>query len=370
MKNQLKATMIITWMVIMSTLIQAQPVTFQTFYQELSPYGAWMNYHDYGQVWMPNAGPDFRPYATNGYWAVTEYGNTWVSDYSWGWAPFHYGRWIFDDFYGWLWIPGSEWAPAWVAWRSGGGYYGWAPLGPRVSINIAVNIPNHHWYFVPQQHLCGPGVSRYYVRPTHIVNIYHHTTIINHMHDDHHYRYFTGPTRHEIEARRGGRSVEVYSMGRSERPGATVVHHRSINMYRPSFDSDRNERSRMDDKRDVQPRTDRQNDDRRDNGRNTTYYSNENVNRNRPSNEKINRNQPARIETSRTEPVERSNRTNEFSHRAQNQTVERTHEPAQRQQFQRQEQSRQFTNQNLQRQSQRNNDHRQGAERSGGRSRR
>ena len=29
------------------------------------------------------------------------------------------GRWFFDDSYGWVWVPGSEWAPAWVAWRYG-----------------------------------------------------------------------------------------------------------------------------------------------------------------------------------------------------------------------------------------------------------
>lgn len=240
MKNHLKAAMIITWMVIIAAITQVQAaatINFQTFYHELRPYGAWMSYGNYGNVWMPNAGREFRPYATNGYWAVTDYGNTWVSDYAWGWAPFHYGRWLFDDFYGWLWVPGSEWAPAWVAWRSGNGYYGWAPLGPRADINVTINIPNQHWYFVPQQNLCGPEVTRYFVSNAHGATIYHRTTIVNHIYEEHnHHRYFTGPSRREIEARRG-RSVEVYTVNRSERPGTTVIHNRTITMYRPSFES-------------------------------------------------------------------------------------------------------------------------------------
>ena len=32
---------------------------------------------------------------------------------------------------GWLWVPGREWGPAWVSWRTGGDYVGWAPLPPR-----------------------------------------------------------------------------------------------------------------------------------------------------------------------------------------------------------------------------------------------
>ncbi|MGC3947112.1 MAG: hypothetical protein QM762_21770 [Chryseolinea sp.] len=97
-------------------------------YDELQPYGTWIDHGRYGYVWMPNAASYFVPYGTNGYWVQTSYGNTWVSNYNWGWAPFHYGRWFYDDFYGWSRVPDTTWGPAWVTWRSGGGYYGWAPL--------------------------------------------------------------------------------------------------------------------------------------------------------------------------------------------------------------------------------------------------
>lgn len=79
-------------------------LSYQEFYDGLSPYGQWLYDSQYGYVWLPDVGPDFRPYYTNGYWAMTQYGNTWVSGYDWGWAAFHYGRWTFDQYYGWLWI--------------------------------------------------------------------------------------------------------------------------------------------------------------------------------------------------------------------------------------------------------------------------
>ena len=82
------------------------------FYDELDPYGQWVQTPEYGTVWIPNAGPGFQPYATNGHWVITEYGNTWVSDYAWGWGPFHYGRWYQDRYRGWAWIPGRDWGPA------------------------------------------------------------------------------------------------------------------------------------------------------------------------------------------------------------------------------------------------------------------
>jgi len=67
------------------------PQTDQVFYDELSRYGRWVDYPDYGYVWVPNVGDDFRPYATNGNWVYSDYGWTWASDYDWGWATFHYG---------------------------------------------------------------------------------------------------------------------------------------------------------------------------------------------------------------------------------------------------------------------------------------
>ena len=106
----------------------APEASYQSFYDALSPYGQWIDNPQYGYVWMPNVGPDFKPYSSNGNWVYTDGGWTWASNYPWGWATFHYGRWFFEEGYGWMWIPGNEWAPAWVSWRQSPQYYGWAPL--------------------------------------------------------------------------------------------------------------------------------------------------------------------------------------------------------------------------------------------------
>jgi len=122
-----------------------------TFHDTLAPYGRWVDDPAYGQVWVPAAsivGQDFSPYATNGDWVDTEYGWTWVSGWTWGWGPFHYGRWTTIDGHGWAWVPGTIWGPAWVAWRAGAGCVGWAPLPPR---GVALGTPlgaHSPWRFV------------------------------------------------------------------------------------------------------------------------------------------------------------------------------------------------------------------------------
>lgn len=114
-------------------------ITYQSFYDGLSPFGIWINYPGYGHVWHPSIDGNFRPYFTNGHWEYCPEGWIWVSAYAWGWAPFHYGRWLYDDLYGWLWIPGYEWAPAWVIWGEVDNYYAWAPLMPSVNVIIWYN---------------------------------------------------------------------------------------------------------------------------------------------------------------------------------------------------------------------------------------
>jgi hypothetical protein len=108
------------------------------FYKDLAPYGAWVQVPDYGLSWQPTVetiNPDWRPYLDRGQWLDSDAGWYWQSDYSWGWAVFHYGRWVKEHRLGWVWVPDKVWAPAWVAWRSTGSYFGWAPLLPGVSLN-------------------------------------------------------------------------------------------------------------------------------------------------------------------------------------------------------------------------------------------
>lgn len=186
-------------------------ISFQVFYDELMPYGDWVQDARNGYIWLPTtAGPNFHPYGTQGHWAMTEFGNTWVSYYDWGWAPFHYGRWYFDDFYrSWAWVPGYEWGPAWVNWRTGGGYYGWAPLRPGFSISIGFNIPSFHFVFLPRNRIYNHYAYRYFAPRRNRIRIYNNTTIINNTVVYNNNRYVAGPSRREVE-RVTRRAVPVY----------------------------------------------------------------------------------------------------------------------------------------------------------------
>jgi len=220
-------------------------ISDQEFYDQLAPYGTWVQDDYYGDVWIPNVDQDFRPYATNGYWAQTEYGNTWVSDYPWGWATFHYGRWHYDDYYGWEWIPGHHWAPAWVSWRHGGGYYGWAPLDAGISISISIgggyNAPDNYWVCAPERYMNSPQIYNYYAPHTRVVNIIHNTTIVNNTYVHGKETYATGPRPADIQAITH-RPVTVYKINNAGKPGAASVAHNAINIYRPAVKATPNAR--------------------------------------------------------------------------------------------------------------------------------
>ncbi len=174
-------------------------ISFNTFYNELSPYGRWVNYPDYGQVWISNE-TGFEPYSTNGHWQFTNYGWMWVSNYNWGWAPFHYGRWAYLNNYGWAWVPGYEWAPAWVGWCNYDGYYGWAPLSPGIGFNYSFNsMPVNHWRFVRQQYINDPYVYRHYQRPVRNTNQYQNVTVINNTVINNNTNYVAGPAQQDVE---------------------------------------------------------------------------------------------------------------------------------------------------------------------------
>jgi uncharacterized protein DUF6600 len=154
------------------------PQAYTQFQDELAPYGNWIDDSSYGRVWMPASsivGDDFTPYYTGGHWVLTEYGWTWVSDWSWGWAPFHYGRWVIVSGFGWCWVPGTMWGPAWVTWRVGGGYVGWAALPPR---GVSVTATYGHrtpWRFCRSGDL---GLPRPRCLPLHQMRgIFHRTTL-------------------------------------------------------------------------------------------------------------------------------------------------------------------------------------------------
>ena len=85
------------------------PSALSDFRATLDPHGTWVDDPTYGQLWVPNndeVGPNFAPYVSEGSWAYDD-DYTWVSNYAWGWVPFHYGRWAWTAGR-WGWVPGQR----------------------------------------------------------------------------------------------------------------------------------------------------------------------------------------------------------------------------------------------------------------------
>src|SRR3989304_7915589 len=146
-----------------------------------------MEFDDGLVAWRPTImRRSWAPYSM-GRWIWTEYGWYWDSNEFFGFIPYHYGRWFYDDYYGWIWIPDYDWAPAWVEWRYDDSYIGWAPLPPYAvfSINIGIHFtfdyvtPYNHWHFVNYNYLCDPYVYKHYVGPKYKYRVFSNTKYRN-----------------------------------------------------------------------------------------------------------------------------------------------------------------------------------------------
>ncbi|HXM95154.1 MAG TPA: DUF6600 domain-containing protein [Candidatus Dormibacteraeota bacterium] len=159
-------------------------------YEDLDEYGGWRRVPDYGTVWFPHTTyADWAPYRYGQWTYIEPWGYTWVDDAPWGFAPFHYGRWVAVNGV-WGWVPAPPrgyygdglgyvrpvYAPALVAWvggshfsigigGGGNGRYGepvgWFPLGPR-----EVYVPSY-------------PASRHYVNNLNVSNTTVTTSVIN-----------------------------------------------------------------------------------------------------------------------------------------------------------------------------------------------
>ena len=136
---------------------------------DLDNYGDWSETPEYGAIWTPRKiDPDWAPYRT-GHWVwVAPWGWNWVGNEPWGFAPFHYGRWVQHRGH-WGWIPGTRvlrpvYSPAMVAWVG----------SPGASVSISIgNRPNVGWFplaprevYVPSYH-----TSAVYIRNVNITHV-------------------------------------------------------------------------------------------------------------------------------------------------------------------------------------------------------
>lgn len=181
-------------------------ISIDFFYDNLGDGGNWIEVGDYGYCWQPTVAVSnrgWRPYA-DGYWAYTDVGWTWVSYEDFGWATYHYGRWVRLRGRGWIWVPGREWAPAWVSWRTGGDYVGWAPLPPRgggdvfaefspinSQVDIEFDIGPAYYNFIEVRYIGEPVLRErifaaeenvtYITKTVNVTNItYTNSTVYNH----------------------------------------------------------------------------------------------------------------------------------------------------------------------------------------------
>jgi hypothetical protein len=177
--------------------VSSPPTDVSYFYNDLSPYGTWVQLNGVGWCWQPRVvaiNHAWSPYCDGGYWVYSDAGWYWQSTYTWGWAPFHYGRWHLHSGCGWVWVPDRVWGPAWVVWRSEGDRCGWAPLPPHaefvagfgwrfngvhVAVNFDFGLHPEHYTFVALRDFNHHDIGHCRLAPTEVTRIYNHTTIIN-----------------------------------------------------------------------------------------------------------------------------------------------------------------------------------------------
>jgi hypothetical protein len=191
-------------------------VTIGGFYDELAPYGRWVNCR-YGRCWVPRrVARRWQPY-TNGRWVYTEYGWTWVSRDPWGGSPYHYGTWINLRGYGWSWVPGTVWAPAWVTWSYSDRYVGWAPLPPSVVFGESgyagrpVVVSQTQYVFVPTNRFVDTDVTSVRVSAQESATIFRQTTPVTHFGVSDGIVRNTGIPMETVQRATGGR-IETHSI--------------------------------------------------------------------------------------------------------------------------------------------------------------
>jgi probable HAF family extracellular repeat protein len=158
---------------------------YDVFYNGLSSgEGDWVEAGDYGYCFRPRVSGDWRPYR-DGHWVWTDHGWYWNSNERFGWATYHYGRWANIDGTGWCWVPGTQWAPAWVSWRESNDNVGWAPLPPEADISVHqsisswsdsyYNIGPAAYAFISYSRWREPSYSRFIERPERNVQLIRQT---------------------------------------------------------------------------------------------------------------------------------------------------------------------------------------------------
>jgi len=217
---------------------------FNYMYNYLASYGNWVHLAPYGYVWTPrNMGYRWQPYR-DGHWVLTDNGWTWISHEEWGSIPFHYGRWGYDNYFGWFWVPGTVWGPAWVSWRWSSQYVGWAPLPPGVEFrtgmgftSLSFKIPHRFWIFLQAPHFLDRDIYRYTLPYERNVTIINFTTIHNNIYFRNN-RIINEGIGIDRVRRVTGRTVPRYTIRDVRNPRQARVESNDVHIYRPAIRKD------------------------------------------------------------------------------------------------------------------------------------
>jgi len=203
-------------------------VSVSFFYDNLDPYGEWVDDPDYGYCWHPTGvDENWAPY-TDGYWAYTDGGWTWVSYEDYGGIVYHYGRWAHIPGEGWVWVPGETWAPAWVSWRTSDDYVGWAPLPPEAhwhagfgfgdGVDAQFDIGPGCYSFVSVDDFGAPALGAVIVSRERNVTIINNTTNITNI-TVNNSNVYTGGPKYEMLAARSKRPIPTLTLVRQSTLG-------------------------------------------------------------------------------------------------------------------------------------------------------
>jgi hypothetical protein len=216
MKKILIALAVVVFDVSALHQVRGADVSIDFFYDNLSG-GNWIDVEGYGYGWQPDVAvndQNWRPYA-DGYWAYTDDGWTWISYEDFGWATYHYGRWANLSDNGWVWFPGEDldWGPAWVSWRTGGDYVGWAPLPPRgpgvvyegqpigPQVDIEFDIGPQFYNFCEVRYIGEPILRNYIAPPVQNITYINNTVNVTNITVRNNVVYNYGPNYEALSAR-------------------------------------------------------------------------------------------------------------------------------------------------------------------------
>ena len=203
----------------------AVQVSVDFFHDNLESYGDWREVGDYGYCWQPrDVDRNWRPYS-DGHWLYTDAGWTWDSEEPYSWAVYHYGRWARVAHVGWVWVPGTEWGPAWVSWRRSERHVGWAPLPPdaefRHSVGFSTRVDADYdigptnYSFVTVRNFGAPRLRTVIIEPRENITIIRQTTNITRITYVNNIVYNEGP-QYDVISRESAQPIRRLKLERRE----------------------------------------------------------------------------------------------------------------------------------------------------------